>query len=180
MYAKDCNFKYNGNASTNDSFSVSGLGEVILENCVVSKSAADGFKLNVSGAVTANLALINCTGRNNGLITATNSNGYSRHGPGSTIVVNGSFFGNYGPNIKDINTGTSLWCLGVNCHDPAAAAALYNFGVGDTTATAKMWLDGCKSGATVTKDLYVGPSATAYYRNMTAPTADGGGTVAPY
>ena len=178
-YFKDCTFKY----ATGDCISFTGGGEVILQDCEISQCEADGIHLEVNTAQTANLILIDTTSRNNGLSTATNSNGYSRHGPGNTVVIGGHYYGNYGPNIKDINSDTYLWCLGVHNTTPACAAdGAYNFGIGDTTATSKMWLDSCISDGTVTKDLYIGPSATAYIHNMTpaSPTTNGGGTLATY
>ena len=182
IYCKNCDFKYGSNTTATDAFTISGFDEVIMQNCISARNGGDGFKMQVSGSLAANLALINCTGRNNGMTNSTNANGYSRHGPGNTIVVGGSYFGNYGPNIKDINAGTLTWCLGVRNTTPACASANYNFAVGDASATPLLWLDTCASLGIVVKDLYAGPGAVIKYHNMTpsVPTFEGGGSVTSY
>lgn len=178
LYLKNCEFKY----TTGDCLTVAGMGEVIVEDCVVARCEADGIHIATSGAQAGNLVLINTISRNNGPINGTNSNGYSRHGPGSTVGINCTMHSNWGPNMKDITTGTTTWLMGWNCHDPQNIGTAENYGLGDTTAAPKMWLDGCISGGTRLYDLVCSANATIYLRTCTPATmtVTGGGTVTTY
>jgi hypothetical protein len=178
LYFKDCKFLYSGNNSTTDAMSITGLGEVICQDCIAARNGGDGFKMQPSGAINADLVLIDCIGRNNGLTSSTNANGYSRHGPGNTVAINCEFFGNYGPNVRDVTDGTLTWLLGCYGHDPMGAGSKYNFSMGNAT---KMWLDTCISEDADT-DLYASETAEINYRNMTpaSPTTGGTGTIQTY
>lgn len=179
IYAKNCAFKYGTNSSAQDAFNVTGGSEVILQNCVASRNGGDGFKMQTA-TPEANLALISCIGRWNGQTTVTNANGESRHGPGSTIMLNCNFHHNYGPNMADITDGTLTWMLGCNCHDTQAPGVASNYAMSNAT---KLWLDGCISSGACMTDLAANTASTnIYYRNMTPkiPTKTGVGTAQMY
>lgn len=186
VYAKNCSFKYAYNAH---GFGCSGGGEAIMQDCIAARnigpvaSATDGFKMLESSGQFANFALLQCQARHNGKPGQTSSNGYSRHDRGSTVVVGGEFFNNYGRNLHDVDAGNGdplLWCLGVNAHDSEGTGANdVNFGIGTSANQGgSMWLDGCIStGSAVDADAAAG--ATLHYRNMNPVTA-GAGTIVTY
>ena len=179
LYFKNCAFKYTANTAASDGMLISGLGEVICHNCVATRNGGDGFKVQLSGAVVANAALIDCIGRHNGRPGITNANGSSRHGPGNTIGINCEFHDNYGPGLFDVTNDTQSWYLGCYSHDPASASSRFGFAVQNI---ATLWLDGCESSGNADGDLYCDTGATISYRNMTpaTPTTSGGGTIQTY
>ena len=182
LYCKNCNFKNSSWWGTQDTFNITGGGgEVILQGCVSARGNGDAFKAQFSGAYVSNLAMIDCIGRYSGAVGNTNSNGYSRHGPGSTVAINTEFHHTYGPSMRDVNDGTLAWLLGCYAHDSLAAeGSNENFSCDNGTI---IWLDGCRSVRAGNNDL-VATAATGkiYYRNMTPanPTHAGGGTFAAY
>jgi len=177
VYLKNCTFRY----STNDCISIAGCGEIILQGCTVARGDADGVHMAVSTAQAANLVMIDCTLRNHGLTGATNSNAYSRHGPGSTVVIGGQMYECYGPTINDITDGTTLWCLGVYARDPVSASGRFNFGGQNTTL---IWLDSCRSSGGVDGDVRAYDAATVIRHRKMSPSipvaATGSGTVTTY
>jgi hypothetical protein len=179
LYCKNCNFKYSSSVAGTDIFVVTGGGgEVGLQGCVAARGNGDCFKMLFSGAYVSNLFMIDCIGRYGGLPGNTNANGYSRHGPGSTVGINCEFHHTYGPSVKDVNDATLTWLLGCYGHDSLVQAE--NFGTDNATT---MWLDTCRSVMAGTIDVSVGNvAARLFYHNMTpaVPAYSGPGTIAAY
>lgn len=169
LYMKNCEAKY----TAGNGIYIHGGGTAWIQGCLAAANATDGFKTDESSGAYANVALINCVGRNNGIAASTASNGYSRHDDGSTIIVEGEYYGNNGRNIHDVNANNGtplLWCLGVRCYG-ATANGTTNFAIGLTaTPAGTMWLDSCDSEDRTT-DIEILSDAVCYYRSFV-----GGGT----
>lgn len=181
LYARDSYFGYCYNSN---GVSITGCGEAILQRCVCAKNKVDGFKPIENTGQYANVALLDCIGRSNGVPGDTSSNGYSRHDRGQSIVVNGDYFSNYGRNIHDINAGVGnplLWGLGVKAHDCLATGANnINFGIGTAANPGGVaWLENCISYGS-TYDLDAGAGATMNYRLPFNPVKTGAGTFLVY
>lgn len=179
LYFKNCQFKYGTDGGV-DLVSISGLGEVILDGCVLAYGSADGMKLQTSGGFSANLVMINCTSRFMGRSATTNNNAYSRHGPGYTVALNCEFRGSYGPQQADINSGTYTWLLGCKAFAPSISG-YHSFYIGEIGSNGEMWLDRCSSNG-ATYDLSAQTGCTLRHRgfNPTSPVTTGGGTIETY
>lgn len=177
FYAKDCTFKYNRRTIVSDGFA-GYADEFILQDCVSARNSGDGFKM--SETVASNTAYIDCISRNNGIPgEAANNNAWSRHGPGSTVLINCVGFGSNGRTIHDVNDGTLTWMLGCNLYDPLGVGVDINYAIGGVNS--KMWLDTCISGGAA-NDVEAGAGSYLYYRNMspTNPVETGAGTFGTY
>jgi len=177
LLMKNCEFKYTIGDCFTSAGSVNSL--IILEDCLAGPCFADCIHFATT-TVGTNLILINTVARNGGDPADTNANGYSRHGPGTTIAINCEMYGNWGPSMRDVFAGTKTWMLGCYNHDPKILT--HNFGLGDGNYEVLMWLDSCiSSGAAVDLNAsYVGN--IIYYRDMTpaVPSTSGNGVVVPY
>ncbi len=184
LYAKNCTAKYSYSLN---GFNVTGCDTVILQGCIAARNLLDGYKCAEFTGRYSNLALINCIGRHNGTVGAVICNGYSRHDRGETVIINSEFYGNYGPNIHDIDNGAGdplLWCLGTYAHDSAGVGAIVdlNFAIGTEVTTGGVaWLDTCKSDGSA-KDLLAGTGATMNYHDLlpATPVTTGAGTFTAY
>jgi hypothetical protein len=165
FFGKDLVIKYSTQAN---GLRVQGCGEVILQNCTAAANDVDGFKFEEQTGAYCNAALINCIGRHNGLPTENADNGYSRHDRGQTIVLGGSYYGNYGPNINSIDAGVGDpfdWLVGVSAYGSNGTTSNINFSIGTSTTGGASYLDYCTSSGSTT-DLAEGTNATMYYREL--------------
>lgn len=163
FYAKNCTFKYG--VTSNGGLAIKGCDYAFVQNCLSARNELDGFNYHINGGLNPKVIEVNCIGRHNGT-SGDNDNGSTIHDGGTIIRVNGEYYGNVGPNVADVNTGTSSWNLGCTAYDSHAASVSVKSNFTVSTGSAKMWLDGCTS-----KDsnyaLRVGDAlATAYVRNV--------------
>lgn len=155
LYAKNCSFKY----SAGNAINVQGTPLTIMQNCIAAYSnTADGFNYHAYNGIIPKVIEINCIGRNNG--DSDSDNGSTIHDGGSIIRINGSYYGNYGPNIADVNSGTESWNIRVSSFESQRTTPTdYTF-----TDTAETWLDSCLAfGSTQSLELLT--SAIANVRN---------------
>ena len=156
--ANNCEFKYS-NAGNGG---LQALGcDVILKNCVASKNKQDGFNYHMSANRVNKAIEDGCTGRSSGIDRGTDTdNGSTMHDGGRIIRVNGTYCGNEGPNIHDINNGTESWNIGCKSYNSVATASIRNtnFMIEDM---GEMWLDSCE-GFDSFGDINISATATMH------------------
>lgn len=106
LYMQDCRLFYSQN------FGIDSNGaKTYMERVEGAYSGLDIFNYHSAAGVDPLAIEIDCTGRDAGSLTPAspeNKNGSSIHDGGSIIRINGSYYGNYGPNVIDTTTGVSL------------------------------------------------------------------------
>lgn len=102
-----CIFRY----SMDSGYKVYGSKQSIAYNCKAYGNTEDGFNYHVglSGLVNPVAVEINCKGFSNGL-TGNNDNGSTIHDNCRILRVGCDYYGNYGPNMVDVNNSIS-WNL---------------------------------------------------------------------
>ena len=141
----------------------------IFQDCTSAYNTDDGFSYNATSAPNVQAIEIRCIGYSNGILgTPNNCNGSTTHDGNKIIRLNCAYYGNKGPNIADITTGTESWNLG--CVAFASVSGATNLGkldFGFNSGNMKVWLDGCR-GYSSTKTVIFGTSTDeveAYTRN---------------
>ena len=174
VYAKNCTFKYAGG---NGGVQVGGAEFAFFQNCVAARNLADGFSYHSSGENICKSIEINCVGRHNGDGSGATHNGSTLHDGCIGIRINGEYYGNYGPNIADVNPDTKSWNLRCEAYDSVLKD---NFQIYEGTA----WYEECLgyNPAETTHSLSVTGQATAYIRNcrFDSTTVGGGSTLNSY
>lgn len=144
FYAKNCQFSV---GTGNNSLSVEGYDYNILQNCIASYGAMDGFNYHMNNNILPKVIEINCKGYNNGRNGADQNNGSTMHDGGHILRIGGEYYGNGGPNVIDVNEGTVSVNLGVYSRNSNATkktisnASFKNGNVG----ASKMYLVNCLS-----------------------------------
>ena len=160
----NCDFKHASNFAASKA---SGTSTVISYGCTAGPSVFDGFSYSTAtGGVGGNVANgieINCTGRNNGVLSAANQ-GSTTHFTGKLIRVNGTYADNANDQIADVGGDTRSWNLGCTL-GPKGIGAGSGAQAGNDATDTRMWFDGC-----VFTGLDYGWGAasggTIYYKNM--------------
>lgn len=182
-YAKDCWFRHSMNS---DAYKWVACGTSVLQRCVVAKAYTDNISYTKFSTGPACVAVeIDVTSRHAGRTTGSTNQGSTMHTGGTTVRVNGEYFGNQHSNITDV-AAARMWLLGVNAHDPSVANGVSNIGIGTSTGDTGTiaYMDTCTTTGLAT-DLIVGNSCTAYYydhvaNSGTTPVKTGGGTLTTY
>lgn len=162
----DCTFRY-GKAG--------GLSVASVNDCYAFSSYADENVTDGFAYTTTSRALeVGCTARKNGYDGGDINNGSTMHSGGSVVRIGGTYTGNEGPNVADVNDSYS-WNLGCTVAGTKATTAgqKVNF-----YADGLMWLNECAITSTdITDDLYA-KDAPDYVRVFnTAYTTTGGSGV---
>lgn len=164
--AKNCAFKYGGKTNAN-TVTVQGANTVFA-NCVAAQSYLDGFNYHSLNGVLCQSIEIGCTGRDNGWGGGDANNGSTTH-DGQTIVrVGGQYLRNDGPNVVDVDSGTTSWNVGVfAAGSTAATGAQQNTNyMSQASGAGGQWLVACSGyadPATATKYQLVATSGGRLY-----------------
>ena len=160
---KNCTFKY-AFYSNAGGFATTGNVASILENCVGACSEYDGFNYHASTTYIPAALEINCTSRNNGTYGVDETmNGSSMHDAGTVIRVGGSYHGNRGPNVVDVNDALS-WNIGVSAHDSTALVNNADFFIDGS-----MWVHSCTGN--IFTEQTAGDTMYAYDTTTTGATS---------
>ncbi len=125
------------NANNANGFRALDIAEAWNQNCVATNNKRDGFNYkSLSNPTPMKVVEIDCYGYNNGDGTANDVNGSSVHDGIAVVRVAGGYFGNHGPNIADVGTGTTSLNASVRAYDSKT-------GVDFATSTSVMTLAGC-------------------------------------
>lgn len=161
FYSNNCRFLRCGSGN--------GLGIVdvelsILKSTLGAQCHNDGLNYTPSGSVLMHILEVDCIGRRNGLSQTSSSsqNGSTCHGMHRVVRVNGLYYGNFGPNMVDVETSPDgrTWAIGCGMWDS----------VGNDTQNANAymdavtaWLEDCAMyGATY--DVAISGSGTVFTR----------------
>lgn len=165
--AKDCEFKYTRDGDSGG-FRTQGKVSSVCQNVVAGKNIPDGFNYHSTDGTHIPVALeIDCVGRNNGENSDNIDNGSSMHEAGTVVRINGDYYGNFGPNIIDVNTSFS-WNLGVHAYSSQAAAEDTDFYI-----DGNMWLDKCSVVNSTSTTNYNAAVGVIYYTRMGSLTGSG-------
>lgn len=178
LYAKGCKFRYATSSSGNGVTFEGGL-EAIFEDCTAEGNYLDGFKVDLSGSLVPNVALVRCIGRYNGWGNSDIGNGHSRHNGGNTVVVDCEFYGNYGANYHDIGD-CRTWIVGSTAYSSRATSAgrVIDFACGVDGDDGKMYLHRCNNtGSTSTYDFESETGCEIEVFGMSYDATTGSGTV---
>lgn len=137
VYAKNCKFKY---GSQSNGATIQGANSFFV-GCEAARNNLDGFNYHIYNNLKAVPIEIDCIGRNNGYTTQDNNNGTTTHDAITSVRVNGSYYGNKGPNVADVGGGKS-WVVNSLGHTSMAIADVQNT---NFQVDGLMWLDECKS-----------------------------------
>lgn len=151
VFMKDVEIKY---ASTYNGLQ-SEMSNVYSVNVEASHNKADGFNYhNTDPLIRKYVIEIDSTGHNNGVNNTTYiNNGSSSHEMTSVIRVNGTYYGNKGPNVIDVGQAQSI-NYGTNAYSSIADDELdplsnVNYAIDQVTEFNKMWLiNAISSGST--------------------------------
>jgi hypothetical protein len=137
VYANNCKFKY---GTSNNGVTSQGALTYFV-GCEAVKNNLDGFNYHIWNNLYCTSIEINCTGRNNGYTGLDNNNGSTTHDGNTVVRINGTYYGNQGPNVVDINSAKS-WNVGCTAYNSAAGTSGQN---SNYSGEASMWLDNCVS-----------------------------------
>lgn len=180
IYAKSCTFRY-ATGSSGNGVTFEGGSEAIFEDCIAEGNYLDGFKVDLSGALVPNVALVRCVGRYNGWGNSDIGNGHSRHNGGNTVVVDSDFYGNYGANYHDIGD-CRTWIVGSTAYSSRATtgARVIDWACGVDGDDGKYYLHRCNNtGSTSTYDFEVTDGSEIEVFGMTYDSVAGDGTMTP-
>lgn len=144
FFAKDCRFTI---GSGGNALSVEGYSLSIVQNCIASHATMDGFNYHIKNNNVTKAIEIDCKGFNNGRNGADQNNGSTSHDGGQIIRIRGEYFNNGGPNVIDVNEGSTSVNIGVHSHSSRATSGIVsnsNFKNGNI-GTSKMYLYNCVS-----------------------------------
>lgn len=158
-YLYKCNFIYGANPTENRGNGLASRGfETYCVECEAHHNSDDGFNYHIysdRGLTLAPLAVeINCKGYCNGE-TGMTDNGSTMHDEGKIIRINCQYWGNFGPDVADVNDGSQSWNInvtarnnGLHSNDIMESNFRFSDGAGE------YWLDNCiaygsKNGLTV-------------------------------
>lgn len=144
FFAKDCHFTI---GSGGNALSVEGYNLSIVQNCIAAHATMDGFNYHIKNNNVTKAIEIDCKGFNNGRNGADQNNGSTSHDGGQIIRIRGEYFNNGGPNVIDVNEGSTSVNIGVHSHSSRATSGTVsnsNFKNGNV-GTSKMYLYNCVS-----------------------------------
>lgn len=127
---------------------ISILGDVsfIFQNSGAFYAERDGFNYHIRNGKLPKGIEIDCIGAYNGRDGNNSNNGSTMHDGGSIARINGEYHHNHGPNVIDVNEGTTSLNVGVHAHHSTATSDISNtdFKNGND-GPSKMWLINCVS-----------------------------------
>ena len=155
VYFKGCTFLYGNEASVN-AVNVSGVDEVIFQNCVAGKALADCFNYHALNTIIPRVAEINCEGRAGGVGTSDQSS--TAHEGMSIVRVGGKYHDVTGQVIADVDSTSKSWNLGCEFYNSGSGIGVYS--------GCAMWLDCCWSHDNANYDIQNTSGTTTYIRNF--------------
>ena len=150
------------------------------QNTICAYSSKDGFNYstNIGDSNIVDFIEVNCYGYGNGnneLNSPNTHNGSTAHAKSHGIRINGTYYGNYGGNVIDVQEVNSV-NLGCITYDSISNDYTFNQGIGSQqNSNVTMWLDGCISFNNYS-DIYCSSGNTIYVSNSVFDSIHGNGT----
>lgn len=171
VYAKRCAWKYMGSATLGNGVSVQS-GTTIFQNCTTARNGLDGFNYHIHNGLFSRAIEIACLGRDNGWLGGDSNNGTTTHDGNSAVRIGGQYLRNNGPNVADVNSGTTSWSVGCLAFgSTAGVGALQNANYqSQCSGVGGMWLDACwgmrDTAAPASYQIAVTSGARAFVRSF--------------
>lgn len=146
VIAKNCRF-FNSlkNSNNYDAVCLQGA-DGIFQNCIASFSGKDGFNYHALNQVIPYGIEINCQGSYNGLKNSDNAyNGSTAHDGAKVLRIGGVYHDNKGPNVADVQDGTTSINYSCVSYDSRATDNSNNSDFFATQGTAKIYINKCYS-----------------------------------
>jgi len=141
VVAKNCVFKYGG---TSNAVTIQGA-TAWFQGCTAACAKNDGFNYHAANGVLCQAVEIACIGRHNGTDASDINNGSTTHDGNALVRVGGQYYGNNGPNLADVDSGTTSWNVGCGAWGSTAGTGAVQNGNyhSQCTGAGAMWLDSC-------------------------------------
>lgn len=129
-------------------------------NCDASRNSKDSFSISKTTGQDPALLTVNCTARDNGLLTEeyatgvkpSSCNGFTLHQGVSGLDIGGVYTGSAGTNVAIVDDGTMAWCFGTTSGgsdgDLVNGKTITYGGFSSSGTGTNMWLDSAKTVST--------------------------------
>ena len=176
--AKNCKFLFMENSDARDGLSLLGAKSVLI-GCEASMNGKDGFNYHETNNKKCYGIEVDCIGNFNGYGRGNHTfNGSTAHDGCQVIRMNGSYCGNNGSNVADVQTDTLSVNINCNGFDSSASTSdVYDNDFCTQQAGATMYLYNCVAKGDSYKNLYCISGSTMYVSNCKYDTITGGGTI---